>query len=405
MKKLFAVVVGCWLGLVARGGMVNDPTVAEECRVRAGLPNVRAKLEAGTRVNVAYLGGSITAAGNGWRSQTLNWLRGRFPKADIHEINAAISGTGSDYGAIRLPGDVLKDKPDLLFVEFRVNGSAGFDYPSVEGILRQTWSANPETDICLIYTIGEWMVGEIRAGRHSSFCTAMETIANHYGVPSIDLGLEVVKRLDAGSLVFRSAESVPGKLVFSRDGVHPGTEGHAIYCEVIARSLEKMFKTGTGAGAHVTPSALKPNPWEKSVLVPPEKFLPLDTWKPVDEATDPVFRSDLGRTKAMLRGGRWTDQEGASFSIAWTGTTIGLSDIPQDEAMFIEASVDGGAPISFKRLRTKEPRLHARFYYLPEQPFGSHVVTFTVKKIPACQRFFCGQALVVGSLNLPSPKN
>ncbi|MGN0853836.1 MAG: SGNH/GDSL hydrolase family protein [Kiritimatiellia bacterium] len=401
MGKMASVFAGCLLGAVAMGAEVNDPAVAEECRVRAGLPNVLARLEAGGNVSIAYLGGSITAAGNGWRSQTLAWFRTRFPRACIHEINAAISGTGSDYGAIRLSGDVLKERPDLLFVEFRVNGSAGFDYPSVEGILRQTWAANPETDICLVYTICESMVEGSRRGRQTPFGTAMETIANHYGVPSVDLGIEVVKRLDAGSLVFRSDRPVAGKLAFSRDGVHPGTEGHALYRDVIARSLEKMFRSGAKPGAHRTPPPLRPNPWEKAVLVPPEKFLPLDVWQPVDEAADSVFRSDLGRTKAMLRGGRWTDREGASFSIAWTGTTVGLSDIPQDLAMRIEASVDGGKPIAFTRLRTREPRLHARFYYLPAQPHGHHVATFTVKTIPAGQRFFCGQALVVGSLDTP----
>ena len=36
----------------------------------------------------------------------------------ISEINAAIEGTGSDFGVFRLKDHVLQYKPDLGFVEF-----------------------------------------------------------------------------------------------------------------------------------------------------------------------------------------------------------------------------------------------------------------------------------------------
>ena len=39
---------------------------AVECHPRSGLPNFRAKVDAGRTVKVAYFGGSITAA-PGWR--------------------------------------------------------------------------------------------------------------------------------------------------------------------------------------------------------------------------------------------------------------------------------------------------------------------------------------------------
>ncbi|OGV84440.1 MAG: hypothetical protein A3K19_32615 [Lentisphaerae bacterium RIFOXYB12_FULL_65_16] len=103
----------------------HDVNVAEEFRPRDGLPNFFAKLQAGGPVRVAYLGGSITAA-HGWRPKTLAWFKAQYPAAAISEINAAISGTGSDYGACRLRGDVLAQSPDLVFLECRVNGGGGF---------------------------------------------------------------------------------------------------------------------------------------------------------------------------------------------------------------------------------------------------------------------------------------
>ncbi len=178
----------------------NDPLVAEELRVRDGLPNLFAKLKAGGPVRIAYLGGSITAA-EGWRVKTTAWFKAQYPKAEIIEIDAAISGTGSDYGACRVASDVLEQKPDLVFMEHRVNGGGGFEAKSVEGIVRQIWQANPHTDLCLIHTISEPMLKDLQAGRPPRFGNIMETIANTYGIPSIDLGVEIARREKAKTLI------------------------------------------------------------------------------------------------------------------------------------------------------------------------------------------------------------
>ena len=122
---------------------------AVEFTPRGGIPNFVSKLNAGKEVRIAYLGGSITAQ-PGWRPKTLAWFRKQYPGAKIDEINAAIGGTGSDLGVFRLQHDVLQHKPDLLFVEFAVNdGGAAPDriHKAMEGIIRQTWQANPNTDM------------------------------------------------------------------------------------------------------------------------------------------------------------------------------------------------------------------------------------------------------------------
>ena len=102
----------------------------------------------------------------------------------------------------------------------------------------------------------------------------------------------------------------------------------------------------------------------------------------------------------MLRGGMWTDREGTSVTLKWTGNTIGFSDIPQSrpEPMVLEVSVDGGKPYTLERRRTTEPVIYSRFWYLPEQPWGEHTATVTLKKLPAGQRWILGQFLVVGEL-------
>ena len=57
-----------------------------------------------------------------------------------------------ELGACRLQEDVLRQNPDLVSLEFRVNGGGGFEGKSMEGIVRQIWRNNRTTDICFVYT-------------------------------------------------------------------------------------------------------------------------------------------------------------------------------------------------------------------------------------------------------------
>ena len=134
--------------------------MAQEVRVREGIGQTLAKLEAGKPVTVAYLGGSITEM-NGWRNMTTDWLRKAWPQAKVMEVHAAIGGTGSDLGVFRLGHDVLAKNPDLLFVEFATNDSgkpAEEIWRNFDGIVQQTWAKNPKTDIVFVYTITSQMM-------------------------------------------------------------------------------------------------------------------------------------------------------------------------------------------------------------------------------------------------------
>ena len=373
----------------------HDIKKSEEFRVRDGLPNFFDKAKAGGTIRVAYLGGSITAA-QGWRPKTMVWFKARYPKAAFEEINAAISGTGSDYGACRIKGDVLVNNPDLVFVECRVNGGGGFEQKSVEGVVRQIWKHNPKIDICFVYTVGQWMLKDLQAGKNVWFGDILEKVANAYGIPSIDLGVEVAEREKAGSIVFKADAPVEGKMVFSKDGVHPGDAGHDLYCEIIGRNMVKMEGTGK-AGEHAIPAPMDAANWETTALLPINKAKLSAEWVSVDVDKDDVYNDDKGRTHGMLRGAVKCNKAGATITVKWNGTTLGMSDIPYGEARIIEAVVDGGAPVTMKREQKEKPRKHSRFWYLPEQPAGQHTAVFTVKQVPDGSWFYAGHILVVGT--------
>jgi lysophospholipase L1-like esterase len=386
------------LAITARAaGPAHDPQVAEELRIRGGLPNFFAKLESEGPVRIAYLGGSITLS-DGWRPKTTEWLRGQYPGVEIIEINAAISGTGSDFGACRIAQDVLSKNPDLIFLEHRVNGGGGsaFEAKSVEGIIRQIRKSNPSTDICLVYTIGGWMLDDLRAGRQTAFGAAMERAANTYGIPSIDLGVEVVKREKAGDLIFQSPTPLPDQVVFAKDGVHPGSAGYEIYRDVVARSMLAMQDQGS-PGDHALPEPIDPGCWETATLVPIHRATLSEGWSPVDVETDGVYRDDFARTHGMLRGGVKCDAAGQTITFKWHGTTLGLSDIPYGSGIEVEVSIDGGAPVTIPRPQREMRKRYARFFYLPEQQPGDHTAVITVKALPEGQSFYAGQLLVAGT--------
>src|SRR5690242_7494889 len=105
------------------------------------------KLHAGRPVTIAYIGGPVTAglgASNAektaYRPLVTAWLRQRFPKVEITEINAALPTTGSLYGTMRARRDVIAQKPDLVFVEFAASDANDDEIQvrkAVEGLLRQ----------------------------------------------------------------------------------------------------------------------------------------------------------------------------------------------------------------------------------------------------------------------------
>ena len=176
------------------------PTVREaiECSVRGGLPHFFKKIKQREGIKLAYLGGSITEQ-EGWRVKSLDYFKKTYPNCKFSVINAAIGGTGSNLGVLRIEHDVLSQNPDLLFVEFAVNDSR-FEpieiVKSVEGIVRKTWKLCPQCDNCFVYTFADLpLFDSLKVGKLNQSAAVMEVIADYYGIPSIHLGLEAIRLL------------------------------------------------------------------------------------------------------------------------------------------------------------------------------------------------------------------
>ncbi len=357
-----------------------------ECRPRLGLPNVLAKLRAGKSVRVAYFGGSITQA-EGWRVQTHEWLAAQFPGAKLEMIHAALGGTGSDLGVFRVDQDVLPRRPDLVFVEFAVN-DGNMSTPEIlctmEGIVRKLWRQDADCDICFVYTLSSGMMKRLAAGEVSHTVNAHERVAEHYGIPSIHLGLDVVRLWSAGELLFpgwHESKDKPlptDKIIFSFDGAHPTPEGHRYYTQAIQRSMPALQAASKAAGRTLA-AALCDDNWQTARLTPlREEMFFGDHHRLVNRKTWPPIA-----WLAEMLPDLWHVEGGGGVCVRFNGTGVGVYDAIGPDAGQLRITVDGKAvePV----LRFDGHCQYYRCYYIvPVQnlPAGEHEVRFELDPAP-----------------------
>lgn len=354
MKCLPLLLFAICFGLCpVRAAEPDYPLVnAEECHPRGGLPNFFKKAQtAGARIRVGYLGGSITAQ-NGWRVKTLAHFQKAWPQAEFSEINAAIGGTGSDLGVFRVKQDVLDKKPDLLFVEFAVNdGLASPDqiYRCMEGIVRQTWRTLPECDICFVYTLTEALAPAMLEGKFQRSASAMEKVADHYGIPTIHMAMEVAKLAKEGKLVWKAPlpktdeekAALGDKLVFAPDGVHPHPEtGHELYLQAIVRSLEPIRAASQQAGPHALPAPFIATNFEKAKLVPITEATLSPGFTFLDPVKDEFGKRWASRMTALHRG----TQPGETIAFKFKGTRAAIYDLVGPDCGQVTLTLDNQPP-------------------------------------------------------------
>lgn len=337
-----AAMAGCTMAMAAEEAPpLRD---AAECRPRGGLPHFIARAKAGGELRVGYLGGSITAA-PGWRPKSLAWLQKEYPAAKLSEINAAIGGTGSDLGVFRVGQDALRHKPDLLFVEFAVNDSGAAPeriHQAMEGIVRQTWKAYPSADICFVYTISEPGLKDLQAGRCTRSATAMEQLADHYGIPSIHLALEAARMVSAGRLIFKGerpktppADGAP--MLFSEDGVHPLIDtGHELYLQSIRRSWPALAAAGRATAPRTLPAPMRADNWEQAKIVPIAESMRSGAWTKLDPAVDALAKRFADRMPELWKA----DSPGATIAFAFRGRAAAIYDLLGPDGGQVEVRID-----------------------------------------------------------------
>jgi lysophospholipase L1-like esterase len=349
----------------------------QEFRMRKGLPNFFKKLKEGKAVTVAYLGGSITAAQNGWRDQSYAWFQQQYPQAKVTQVNAGVGGTGSDLGAFRTGRDVLSHQPDLVFVEFAVNdGGAAAEriYQAMEGIVRQIWHANERTDICFVYTLSGPMVPTLQKGELWPSQLAMEQIAQYYQIPSIQFGVKVISLIAENKLIFQGKPAeYPNQIVFSEDNVHPLAQtGHKLYYEALVRSMEQI-KNNTDGFKHKLGKPYSDANWEDATMIAVKDLQKTGGWRQItqqDTAVSGFLKSIPGLYKS--------NQPGAAIKVKFKGRMAGIYDLIGPTVGQFSVSIDSAAPKLYCRFDKYCTYYHFNYFCLPMMEQGVHEITFTV---------------------------
>lgn len=348
---------------------------AKEFSPRGGLPNFFAKINAGKPVNIAFLGGSITRAGNGYRDQVLAWFKEQYPANSFKEIMAAVSGTGSDFGACRVKKQVIDHQPDLVFVEFAVNDNRVLMQrvrETMEGIVRQIWKGNKSTDICFIYTFAAENLPLLQQKIFPSSVSAMETIAAHYNIPSIHMGLAVVDEIGKGKLLMSGKRDEQSAIpLFSIDGVHPLPEtGHKIYTQVLSKNL-MLLKDNATPAKHRLPVTVESNNWSDAGMIPFNKHSTRFTgeWHLTDSVTK---GKEYYQLQPQVYSAASAD---ASLTVKFKGTRFGLADIMGPGTAAIEVTIDDQQPKVINRFDAFSTYYRLNYFILSNLAKGKHTAT------------------------------
>ena len=355
-----------------------------ELSIRTGLPNFFNKIQRRESIHVAYLGGSITAQ-PGWRIYSLDWMNEKFPQVKFEEINAAIGGTGSNFGVFRLHEHVLKFNPDLIFIEFAVNDDKADPdriIGAMEGIVRQTWESNPFTDICFVYTIKEDFLETETKGELPQSLQTMEKVADKYGIPSINFGFEVAQQVQQGKLIFsnESSKEINGVSVFCPDKVHPYIEtGHQIYNSVLSRSLEAIQEAGKiKAKKHKLSKPINPGYFSDTEMLNYTEVKLSNNWEIIEVKEDERFKRF---DNYLCHIGRACNT-GEELTVHFKGKAVGVFDIVGPDAGKVSVEIDGEPGDTLSRFDSYCTYHRMNFVIIDKLDDKEHMVVFKVIAAP-----------------------
>lgn len=184
----------------------------------------------GEALTLGFMGGSITQGSLAsspetcYASLVTKWWKETFPQARITSVNAGIGGTTSHFGAARVEEDLLRERPDVVFVEFSVNDDDTAHFQETyEGLVRRILNCSWKPAVILLHNC-------FYSDGHSAQ-QIHDRIGAYYGLPRVCMGDVIYPKIESG--VFPMKEVTP-------DGLHPNDKGHAWLAKLIEEQLEEI---------------------------------------------------------------------------------------------------------------------------------------------------------------------
>ena len=187
---------------------------------------------------VVFLGGSITWGSGasepgrtGYRALVSAYLARRWAPQGVRFVNAALGGTGSDFGLFRAERDVLRHRPRLVFVEFAVNDQdhdPAWRRATFDALLR-CLTQGPDAPTVIVVLTTTAPASDAERARVEASRADHRAIGERRGVRVVDAGTALEARC-AGGTSMRD---------FLPDGVHPNDAGHTVYAEAVVEALRR----------------------------------------------------------------------------------------------------------------------------------------------------------------------
>ena len=212
------------------------------------------KLKDKKPVYIAAIGGSVTEGAGaeedkdytkGYASQFVKKLGELYPESEITFNGAGLSGTPALLGILRYEKDIVipyKKNPDLLIVEFAVNGSGSeqADKYAFEGLIRRVLSVSTDTCVIALYA-------DAKSYKNSQ--PLIDPVAEYYRIPRISIQ-NVVENPDFGIEEDK----------FFWDYVHPHTCGHTFMADCLIKLIQTAVNAKNAAGLEAPSDAFPSKP-------------------------------------------------------------------------------------------------------------------------------------------------
>jgi lysophospholipase L1-like esterase len=345
---------------------------------RGGLNNLYRAVTIRKSATVAFLGGSITF-NSGWRDLVCTYLRQSFPDTRFHFIAAGVPSLGSLPHAFRLQRDVLDSgKIDLLFLEAAVNDQVNrtdsiTQIRSLEGIVRHAKSSNPLMDIVMMSFADPDKTTLYGQGLIPTSVANHELIASHYNLPSIDLAKAISDKL------------ANREFNWEKDfkDLHPSPFGQELYFSAIKVLLSSCLAPGGGSVPTNKNYSKLPVLLNQASFVH-GRYLGIQRaevhsgwvinqkWKAENgQGTRPGFVDVPMLTSA---------NPGASLSLKFNGTAIGMAVVSGADAGIVTYSIDGGPERKMDLFTDWSTSLHLPWYVLfgADLSKGKHLLKMTL---------------------------
>lgn len=325
-----------------------------------GLKNSQIRFEHDKKGRVAFLGGSITQ-NSGWRDSICLYLETRFPETEFEFIAAGISSMGSTPGAFRLERDVLsKGKVDLLFEEAAVNDATNGrtdleQIRAMEGIVRHSRMSNADIDIVMMHFVDPDKMSSYNNGNEPEVISNHNKVAEHYGIPTLNLAKEVTDRINNGEFNWED----------DFKNLHPSPFGQGIYASSMIHFLSNSYSgpsdTEDKMLARTLPEKIDSYAYDNGHLIDVNaaklgRGWSIDpTWKPKDGTGTRPNYVDVPMLVSDLPGSR--------LKLRFEGSSVGIAVAAGQDAGSIEYRINKGEWRKLNLFTKWSRSLHLPWYY------------------------------------------